>query len=350
MQIEMFAETRRTAMMKSLGTLLVCAVLLQPGTSIAGGDDRLGTAGALELLIPMGARGVAMGGSVMALSSGTEAWFWNPACASTIEGSEVSFSHRQYIADIGLDRVEFAHNAGGIGVLGLSATVLSTDDELVRTTTQPEGTGETWAASFVIVGVSYARALTDRVSLGLNGNYIAEKIFNETASGVAFDFGFTYRPTWDGLTLGVVVKNYGPTMKFDGPDFDRPIDLDQNGNTSDRDGRTQSAAFELPSFIQFGMAWDAWRRNNNRWQLTGSFQSNNFTEDEYRIGSEWAFSETFFLRGGYVASSLEQYMYGFSAGAGLRLPFGEREARIDYAWADAGVFDGNHLFTLTFGF
>jgi hypothetical protein len=322
--------------------------LLIPVSALAGGDERLGTAGALELLIPMGARGVAMGGSVMAQSTGTEAWFWNPACAATVEGSEVSFSHRQYIADIGLDRVAFAHNAGGLGIIGLTATVLSTADEMVRTTSQPEGTGETWAASFVIVGASYARALTDRVSLGLNGQYISETIFNESAQGVAFDFGFTYRPTWDGLTLGVVVKNYGPSMKFDGPDFDQPIE-DGEG-AGGRDGRTQSASFELPSFIQFGVAWDAWTRKNQQLRLSGSFQSNNFTEDEYRVGSEWAFSNQLFLRGGYVASSLDQYMYGFSAGAGLRLPIGDREARLDYAWADAGVFDGNHLFTLTFGF
>lgn len=337
-------------MLRQLRVLAFTAAIIVPQLAVAGGDERLGTAGALELLIPMGARGVAMGGSVMAQSSGTEAWFWNPACAATTDGSEASFSHRQYIADIGLDRVSFAHNAGGIGVLGLTATVLSTNNEMVRTTTQPEGTGETWAASFVIVGVSYARALTDRVSLGLSGNYLAETIFNESAQGVAFDFGFTYRPTWDGITLGVVVKNYGPTMKFDGPDFDHPVDPDEDGGAGGRQGRTQSAAFELPSFIQFGASWDAWRRDNHYVRVTGSFQSNNFTEDEYRVGSEWGVSNQLFLRGGYVASSLDQYMYGFSAGAGLRLPIGEREARIDYAWADAGVFDGNHLFTLTFGF
>ena len=337
-------------MSKLIRILMVAATLLFPVSAVAGGDERLGTAGALELLIPMGARGVAMGGSVMAQSSGAEAWFWNPACASSIEGSEVSFSHRQYIADIGLDRVAFAHNAGALGVLGLTATVLSTNDEFVRTTNQPEGTGETWAASFVIVGASYARALTDRVSLGLNGHFLSETIFNESAQGVAFDFGFTYRPTWDGLTLGVVVKNYGPSMKFDGPGFDRPVGSGDDGGAGGRDGRTQSAAFELPSFIQFGVAWDAWKRQNHHLQVTGSFQSNNFTEDEYRVGSEWAFSNQLFLRGGYVASTLDQYMYGFSAGAGLRLPIGEREARIDYAWADAGVFEGNHLFTLTFGF
>ncbi len=339
-------------MFKSI-RVMACALVMLTTTSVtatAGDNDRLGTAGALELLIPMGARGVAMGGSVMSSSTGTESWFWNPACASTINGSEVSFSHRQYIADIGLDRVAFAHNAGNIGVLGVSATVLSTDEELVRTTSQPEGTGETWAASFVIVGVSYARALTDRVSLGINGHYLAETIFNEAAYGVAFDFGFTYRPTWDGVTLGVVVKNYGPSMKFDGPDFDRPVDPNDDGGASDRDGRTQSAAFELPSFIQFGASWEAWRHNNHALTVSGSFQSNNFTEDEYRVGSEWSVSDQLFLRGGYVASSLDQYMYGFSAGAGLRLPIGEREARIDYAWADAGVFEGNHLFTLSFGF
>ncbi len=329
--------------------MLVALLLTLPSLAFAGSDARLGTAGALELLIPMGARGVAMGGSIMAQSTGTEAWFWNPAGASTIDGNEVSFSHRMYIAGIGIDQFSMAHNAGAIGVLGLSAKVVSTGDEIVRTTTQPEGTGETWSASFVDVGVSYARALTDRVSFGINGHFLAEKIYNESAQGLAFDFGFLYHPSWEGITLGVVVKNYGPTMKFDGPDFDHPIDAGDNGNST-RDGRTQSAKFELPSFIQFGAAWDAWHSGNNRWRVVGAFQSNNFTEDEYRIGTEWSISNQLFLRGGYAVSSLDQYIYGFSAGAGLRLPLGRHDAHVDYAWTNAGVFEGNHLFTVSFGF
>ncbi|MBI3872216.1 MAG: PorV/PorQ family protein [candidate division Zixibacteria bacterium] len=327
---------------------LVLILALAPAIAHSGDSRRLGTSGALELLIPTGARGVAMGGSVMAENGGNEAWFWNPAGAAAIAGNQITFSHREYIAGIGLDQVDFAHNAGSAGVLGLSAKVLSSGDEPVYTTHQPDGTGETFSSTFVVAGASYARTLTDRVCFGVNAHYVAEKIYNETAQGLAFDVGFLYRPALSGLTFGVVVKNFGTKMKFDGPDFAVPGG-GGSGNTT-REIRTQSASFELPSFIQFGFAWDTWKHANYQWRVVGAFQSNNFSEDEFRVGTEWGISNQLFLRGGYTTSSLERYLYGFSAGAGVRLPIGATETRVDYAWSDAGVFNNNHLFTVTFAF
>jgi len=317
-------------------------VVLGPATAMAGGSGRTGTAGGLELLIPTDARGAAMAGSVIAASSGTDSWFWNPAGAALVEGAEISASHRTYIADISLENVSLAYNTGGLGVLGLSVKALSMDDEPVYTTTQPEGTGEFFSTSFVVVGVGYARAVTDQVDFGINGNYIAENIYNESAHGVALDMGFLYRPSINGLTVGVVMKNFGPRMKFDGPDFAQEDDSD----TDNSERRTQSASFELPAFFQMGASWEPPMRGAHRLRVTGAFQSNNFSEDEFRFGSEWGVSDQLFLRAGYSASSQEQYMHGISAGGGLRLPLGDIVTSLDYSWAEAGVFESNHFFTV----
>jgi hypothetical protein len=324
------------------------AILALSATAWAGGSGRTGTAGALELVIPTKARGSAMGGSVIAASNGTDAWFWNPAGAASLMGTEISAARRAYIADISLDEVSVAHNAGSFGVIGLSVKALSMDDEPVYTTTQPEGTGEYFASSFVVVGASYARSLTDRVDIGINGHYIAEKIFRETATGVAFDMGFLYRPSIRGMSFGVVVKNYGPKMKFDGPDFDQDVDV--GGQNDDHNARTQSASFELPSFIQFGVAWEPITQAKNTWRVTGAFQSNNFSEDEFRIGSEWSMADQLFLRGGYSGSSQKNYLYGFTAGAGLQVPLGSTVTMLDYTWAEAGAFNSNHFFSLKLRF
>jgi hypothetical protein len=324
------------------------AILTLTATAWAGGSGRTGTAGALELIIPAEARGASMGGSVIAASEGTDAWFWNPAGAASLIGTEISAGRRAYIADISLDQVSVAHNAGSFGVIGFSVKALSMDDEPVYTTTQPEGTGEYFASSFVVVGASYARSLTDRVDFGINGHYISEKIFRETANGVAFDMGFLYRPSIRGMAFGVVVKNYGPKMKFDGPDFDQDIDI--GGENDDHNARTQSASFELPSFIQFGVAWEPITQSKNTWRVTGAFQSNNFSEDEFRIGSEYVMSEQLFLRGGYSGSSQKNYLYGFTAGAGLRVPLGSTLTMLDYTWAEAGAFNSNHFFSLKMRF
>jgi len=325
-------------------------ILILPAQALAGGSERIGTAGALELVIPTDARGAAMGGSVVAASEGTDAWFWNPAGAASLGATEISASHREYIAGISLDNVSLARSVGSIGVIGLSLKALSMGDEPVYTTQQPEGTGEYFSSSFVVLGLSYARTITDQVDFGINGQYIAEKIFRETAYGVAFDMGFLYRPSYRGLSFGVVVKNYGPKMKFDGPDFDKEVDTGSDTEGDGHVGRTESASFELPSYFQFGVAWDPLVQDKHRVTVSGAFQSNNFSEDEFRMGSEWAISEQVFLRGGYSGSSQRDYLYGFSGGAGLRLSLGGTLTMLDYTWSEAGAFENNHFFSLKLRF
>ncbi|GAB4314253.1 MAG: type IX secretion system outer membrane channel protein PorV [Candidatus Zixiibacteriota bacterium] len=346
--MEAVHPTREHVLRGGAALIFGCLLVLAPQNASGGNSGRTGTAGALELIIPTDARGAAMGGSVIADATGTEALFWNPAGAALVNGTELMVSHRQYIADISLDHLALAHNVGSFGVIGLSVKALTMGDEPVYTTQQPEGTGEMFSSSFVVVGLSYARSITDRLNFGVNGHYISEKIYNEAANGLAFDMGFIYRPSVGGMTLGVVVKNYGPKMAFDGPDFGQPVDF---GNQNDgHEGRTQSASFELPSYIQFGAAWDPIETARQRVRMTGSFQSNNFSEDEFRVGSEWGLDDQFFLRGGYIASSQDSYLYGFSLGAGLQLPLGDTETSIDYTWAEAGVFESNHFFTLKLRF
>ena len=324
--------------------LMVSAVLALPAMALAGGSDRIGTAGGLELVIPTDARGAAMGGSVIAASEGTEAWFWNPAGAATLTGSEVSASHRVYIADIALDHVSLAHNAGSFGVIGLSVKALSMDDEPVYTTQQPEGTGEYFSSSFVVVGLSYARTLTDRVDFGINGHYIAEKIYRETANGVAFDMGFLYRPSVRGMALGVVVKNYGPKMKFDGPDLNVGYDPDpSNPNQDPFSSRIQVDAYDLPLTFRIGMAYDIEFNGDARLMLTAEAKHPNDNLQKGSIGAEFRWQENYFLRAGYKLNYEEE---GLSLGGGFTSRLTEStDLAFDYAWVDFGRLASVHRFS-----
>ena len=83
------------------GVLFWCLILAAGAASAhAGNGNRVGTSAAPELLIPVGARGTGMGGTGVADAAGTEALFWNPAGAAFAEGTEISFSYLEYIADI----------------------------------------------------------------------------------------------------------------------------------------------------------------------------------------------------------------------------------------------------------
>ena len=63
-------------------------VLLMASAAVAT-TNRIGTAGAQELRIPIGARGTGMAGAVIADVQGAEALFWNPAGVAWQKGTEV---------------------------------------------------------------------------------------------------------------------------------------------------------------------------------------------------------------------------------------------------------------------
>ena len=91
----------------------------------------------------------------------------------------------------------------------------------------------------------------------------------------------------------------------------------------------------------------------NSLQFAGTFQNNNFSGDEYKIGAEYGYNDIFFLRGGYSMSPESQtaeYIYGFTAGAGLHYNLEGISVAVDYAYRDVEFFDGNHIFGVMLGF
>src|SRR5215831_7467829 len=216
----------------------------------AGSDERKGTAGAMELQIPIGARGTALGGTVGSDVSGIEAMFWNPAGLANTSGTEALFTHTNYFADMKLNYVGIATKAGGLGTIGLAAKVLSIGDVIVTTEQAPDGTGEIIDPTFAVMGLSWGKAFTDRVNFGTTVNYVREAIANNTANGVGFDFGVQYDAGWKGLHFGLAVKNIGGSMTFTGPGFEELArDPNADPNAGNRTVSFSSAGFEMPTTI-----------------------------------------------------------------------------------------------------
>ena len=331
-------------LMVALVVAVSCVAVAQ-----AGDDLKIGSAGAQELRIPAGSRGTAMGGSAVASTSGLDAIYWNPAGASGIEGSSFMFSRRTYIADIDVDYIAAARRLGDVGVFGITAKILSTNDEPVRTVNLPDGTGELFSSTFSVIGVTYARQMTDRVSLGVNTNIIYEKIADQSATGIALDVGFTYTPGWNNMTFGAVVKNLGPNMRFDGPGFDIESETNDDPNSQTHTTRSQSVDFEIPSYVQLGMAYKMIDQQKSIVNVTSTFQSNNFAQDEWRFGGEYVYDNLLSLRGGYSYSDQKDYLYGLTFGAGLALDIGDTRVQFDYAWSQSEFFDNNQYFTFVVG-
>ncbi len=325
-------------------TILIVAALLLVAVQVplAGNEGRSGTAGSTELLIPVGARGSSMAGAVVANSFGVDALYWNPAGLAWLEGTEFMASYLPYIADINVTYFAVGKNLEDFGTMALSVKATSIGDMEETTTSYPNGTGSVFNPTLVVIGVTYARAVTTQVNFGLTANYLREDIFQVSASGFAFDFGFTYEPRWRGVTLGLAIKNYGPDVQFSGSGFET-----QQGN---KPLASTNAKSELPTSVNLGLAYNFVNQGLNSATLSGNFVSNNLTNDFWQGGFEYVRNERYSLRAGYNYSPNDEYLYGFALGGGLKFDLGETMLSFDYSWTETAVFSDNQYFTLTAGF
>lgn len=324
-------------------------------TIFAGGGSRNGTAGAAQLLIPVGARGVAMSGSSLVGSSGVEAIYWNPAnLARGEQATNVMFSHMNYIADIGVEYGAVSTNLEGFGAIGFSIKSLNIGSIPVTTVQAPDGTGQTFTPQFMTLGLTYSRLLSDRIAVGITANLISEKIELVSTTGLAFNVGISYKNLGnvDGLSFAVVLKNLGPQMKYDGSglliradaaSLQRPTQL----------YKIEAASYELPSTLELGLGYTYNINSSNALMVNGVFQNSNFYGDEYKLGMEYTFDNLLFVRGGYMfLPELEKddNIYGLTAGVGINYDLGGVNMKFDYGYRQTKVFDANHVFTVTLGF
>lgn len=318
----------------------------------AGSDLRRGTDGALELQIPVGARGSALGGAVVGDVTGAEAIYWNPAGIAGTEHNEVLLTHTNYFADMNLNYVAVVTKlGGGFGALGINAKVLSVGDVIVTTEDAPDGTGEIITPTFAVLGATWSKQFTDRVLFGGTMNFVNEHVANVGASGVAFDFGVQYLTDWRGLRFGMVMKNIGPSMQYTGEGLETVMQpTGGDPSASNRNFRWTTAPFEMPSFFTLSGSMTALHRPQHTLTVLGAFQNNNFTGDVLRAGAEWNYHDTFQLRGAWFGSFRstvdsftgeevsrlqigEQIYSGYSLGAGAVMRMGDTgHIGVDLAW------------------
>lgn len=333
----------------------------------AGSGLRKGTAGATELLIPVGARGTALGGAFTSGISGVEALYFNPAgVAASDVGTEFMFSHLNWIADIDVEYAAVISQVGEFGYLGASFKSIGFGDIEQTTVESPDGTGTLYSPNYLTMGVSYSRAMTDRILFGATGKLISEKIMRESAMGVGFDFGLQYVTGISGLKLGVALMNLGPNMRFNGQDLEHAVILpDTEEGTEEEAVRTTLASFDLPSYMQMGLSYDYPFNGQHLVTVIANYQNHGYSYDQYQFALEYGYDNMLFLRGATAAAyredspvhsdkflaSDEDYLWGSSFGVGLKFNVTPTTVlSFDYAYRMAEFFDAPQWFTVSAGF
>jgi opacity protein-like surface antigen len=333
----------------------IILILILIATSIYAGDvARKGTTGAEQVLIPVGARGIATGGAFLANITGLESIYYNPAGLDVYPQTEAMFSYVNYLADINISYFAIGTTLGDIGSIGFDLKSFDFGDIPVTTENFPDGTGETYSPSFLTIGFTYSKVLTDRISIGTNLKLITENIQNTNATGFALDAGVQYRFS-EALMIGATVKNIGSDMNYSGQDL-----ADRTGIPGSIPGSSTGSyeiiteGFQIPSFFQLSMTYALNINEQNNLLFAGAYTANNSFEDIANLGLEYGFMNNFFVRGGYnfLVQNASEYVYGFTFGAGLDYKIGSEVGfAFDYAFRDVKDFPtANHVFTIKLSF
>ncbi len=334
--------------------LLLFLVILLAASVYAGDVARKGTTGAEQLLIPVGARGIATGGSFLANVSGLESIYYNPAGLDVTQRTEAMFSYVSYLADINVSYFAVGTSLGDFGSIGIDLKTLDFGDIPVTTVQFPDGDGTTYSPTYLTLGFTYSKVLTDRISIGTNLKLITEDIQNTSASGFAVDAGVQYRFS-ESLSLAAVVKNIGTNMEYSGTDLN--VNTGIPGTVPGaQDGTYQVVAesFQIPSYFQLALTYNLNLNEKNSLLLAGAYTANNSLEDIANFGLEYGFMNIFFVRGGYnyLMENSSDYIYGLTFGAGIDYQLGgDVGFAFDYAFRDVKEFpSANHIFTVKLSF
>ena len=334
--------------MKKIVTIMLLVMFT---ASIYAGDvARKGTTGAEQLLIPVGARGIATGGAFISNLTGLESIYYNPAGLDRSTGSEAIFSYMNYVADVNVSYFGAGTKLGDLGSIGLTFKSIDFGDIPITTSEFPDGDGRTYSPSFITFGLTYSKVVTDRISVGANFKFINETIENTSATGFAIDFGVQYRFNNE-ISIGAALKNIGSNMNYSGADLQYPTGIVGSAPGSP-DGTFEIVTedFQIPSYFELSASYDYQMDEQNNLLAGATFVANNSLEDGLNFGLEYGFMKMFFLRGGYnyALSGNENSIYGFTAGAGVNYDVGSGLGiTFDYAYRDVKNFPtSNHIFTV----
>ena len=313
--------------------------------------SRTGTTAASFLEIGVGAPANGMGGAFVGLVNDASALYWNVGGIAKLSQYEVILVHTNWIADTRFDYAGLIIPLGDLGNFGLSFTSLSMDDMKVRTVEQPEGTGENFSAGDIAVGISFARHLTDRFSVGITAKYIKQTIWHMKASAFAIDAGTLFKTDLlGGMSIGAVISNFGTPMRLEGRDsryFFR-IDETKQGSNERIPVNIELDSWDLPLYFQIGVSTQAFDYDDYKLTVSADALVPNNDYQSLNVGAEFSFMDYLLIRGGYNSLFLQDAEGGLSFGAGVnsKMLLSSAVVNFDYAYRDFGRLKNVHNFSI----
>lgn len=316
-------------------------------------QTKVGTTAANFLTIPVSPRASAMGGAFVATANDVSALYWNPGGISRLTKNEIQASYSEWLVGTNYNWIGLVYKVDENNTVGFSINQLNYGEDAVTTVSSPDGTGEKWSAQDISLGLTYARNLTDRFSIGGTVKYIHQQIYHENASTFALDVGLLFHTQLEGLRIGMNITNFGGEMQLQGKDLLQPIDIDRvtnSGNNPNVPGSLNTDAWAIPLVFTVGVAYDALRTGDIKVTLATDAVYPNNQSSYLNVGTEATYDDLLSVRVGYNSLFKQDSEEGLCAGVGLKYDMGQIYAKIDYSYNDYGIFKAISKVSLTIGF
>ncbi len=293
------------------------------------------------------ARATALGDAYSVWASGAEAVFWNPSGVALVRNQELSSTYIDWLFDTQQGALSYAASLGNMGAVGAQIQYVdfgefeetSVARPYIKNPDEPGFTGRTFRPFSYLIGLTYARSLTDRFSTGISIKYAHESLFNGQmiramvsqgvyenvktwADGLLFDFGVRYNTGYKTIQLGASVQNFGADIQYAKEASAAPL-LFRFGTAADiigNDGLFLSSDGENRVSVAFDL-----------------FQPNDYAQQEH-VGIEYEFARTFAFRAGYKFNYDTE---GLTLGAGFKQTVESVKLSLDYSYGSMGAYLGN---------
>src|SRR5919202_322941 len=296
---------------RRLASAAACAVALASALADAGAlRAQAGTAteGAPFLLIPIGARALALGQAVVADQPGTEAVWWNPAGLARAERREVAIHHYQSVIGTG-DALSLLIPSSLLGVLTASVYILNYGEQPIQ------GAADTPLGSILprnlVYAATYATPIGGRINAGLTFKIVQLRVDctgacagipTGSASSSAIDAGAQYSmPGPVPISIGAAIRHLGPRLQI----------------------KDREQADPLPTRVQIGAAYRVTAVERYAPDIDVRLSADVIDElrlesPSARFGADFGWRKRAHLRAGYVfKESDNSEQYGPSLGLGV---------------------------------
>ncbi|MDZ7412035.1 MAG: PorV/PorQ family protein [candidate division KSB1 bacterium] len=346
-------------------TVIVALVVIgaYPMILAAQENTRVGTCAAQFLKLGVGARAAALGESGTA-TPGITGLYWNPAAVAAVDRLSAFFAYSSMYAGLSHNFLGLAYPLGAGNTVGVGITYMTSDRIEITTVDMPEGTGAYYSLSNYAVSLTFARYMTDRLSLGVSAKFIQEGIYREKARTVALDLGSLLDTGLLGIKLAMSLSNFGGNMRLSGPDLRVSHERwpEFTGNPS-RYADLSTEVWPLPMIFRMGissslvgMDGQLAKSASNEVTVYADATDTNDSLLRSNFGIEYVWNNIVALRAGYrglVLAHDEHDTYNtssYAAGAGLHYGVGGLDLTLDYAYTDYQILGNTQQLSVTIRF